>query len=154
MRSALGRIGLPLVALVSLVLLLSAVSAQPRPQPRPEAVAETKLLMEGMALPNFRGLDRNLRQKPAEPEAWGFLRGQALLVAETGNLLLLRPPKNAGQEAWNANAVQLRESAGRLARAAAERDYERSRAGLAELTNVCNGCHQTFRVPTRIPPKE
>jgi hypothetical protein len=153
MRSTVLRIGLP-AALAGLLLTLPGASAQPRPQPRPEAVAETKLLMEGMAMPNFRGLDRNLRQKPTEAEAWSFMRGQALLVAETGNLLLLRPPKSAGQEAWNSNAVQLRDSAGRLARAAADRDYERSRAGLAELANVCNRCHQTFRVATRIPPKE
>ena len=28
--------------------------------------------------------------------AWKFVRGQALLIAESGNLLLLRPPHNAG----------------------------------------------------------
>ena len=151
MKRAFVRI---VAALLAGMLLLSDLSAQPRGQPRQEPVAETKLLMEGLALPNFRGLDRNLRQRPTEAEAWAFLRGQALLVAETGNLLVLRPPKNAGQDSWNTNAVQLRESATRLARAAAERDYERSRAGLAELATVCNRCHQTFRVNVRIPPKE
>src|SRR6516162_3153574 len=151
MRRILGRVG---VGLLACGLMFSTLSAQPRTQPKQEPVAETKLLMEGLALPNFRGLDRNLRQKPAEADAWGFLRGQALLVAETGNLLMLRPPKSGGQDAWNANAAQLRESATRLARAAAERDYERSRASLAELANTCNRCHQTFRVNVRIPPKE
>jgi hypothetical protein len=151
MRRASARI---VAAVLACLLILSGLPAQPRAQPKQEPVAETKLLMEGLALPNFRGLDRNLRQQPAEAEAWSFLRGQALLVAETGNLLMLRPPKSGGQDAWNANAAQLRESATRLARAAAERDYERSRTGLAELANTCNHCHQTFRVNVRIPPKE
>jgi len=134
----------------------------PRPQPqsatqpkmRIEPIAETRLLMEGLALANLRGLDQQLRQKPSELEAWVFARGQALLIAETGNLLLLRPPRSQGQEAWVAYASQLRETGTRLARAAADRDYERSKAGLVEVTNVCNRCHQTFRVPVRMPPKE
>src|SRR5262249_5289667 len=126
MRRVLGRVvaGLP-----GSGLMFSNLSAPPRAQPAQEPVVGAQLVVEGPALPNLRGLDRNLRQKPAEAEAWSFLRGQALLVAETGNLLLLRPPKSAGQDAWNANAAQMRESATRLARAAAERDYERSRAG-------------------------
>src|SRR5258708_2326017 len=64
-----------------------------KPAPRLEPVAETRLLMEGLNQANFRGLERLLRQKPAEAEAWSFARGQALLIAETGNLLLIRPPR-------------------------------------------------------------
>src|SRR5437660_10953444 len=60
--------------------------------PRFEAVAETRLLMEGLAHANYQGIERLLRQKPADDETWMFARGQALLIAETGNLLLLRPP--------------------------------------------------------------
>ena len=55
--------------------------------------------MEGLANPNLRGLGKILAEKPADAEAWGFARGQALLVAETGNLLLMRPPRSeAGKE--------------------------------------------------------
>src|SRR5262245_10211994 len=142
--------------MIGLIILFSTTQAQqPRPAgPPAEPIAETRLLMEGLALPNFRGLDRQLRQKPTEVEAWVFMRGQALLIAETSNLLMLRPPRSAGQEAWLAQAAQLRDTATRLARSAADRDFERSKAGLAELASACNRCHQTFRVPTRIPPKE
>src|SRR5207247_369538 len=78
----------------------SQAPAQPKFVPRLEAVAETKLLMEGLNQANFRGLENLLKQKPADLEAWTFARGQALLIAETGNLLLLRPPRNQGQAAW------------------------------------------------------
>ena len=38
-------------------------------------------------------IERLLSQKPADVQSWTFARGQALLIAETGNLLMLRPPK-------------------------------------------------------------
>jgi hypothetical protein len=126
--------------------------APPRPTVRLEPVAETKLVMEGMIDPNFRGLERRLLRKPADVDTWTIVRGQALLIAESGNLLMIRPPRNAGQEAWMARATDLRTAATRLARAAAGKDFEACRIGLGDIANACNRCHQTFRVPTRIVP--
>ena len=71
-----------------------------RPLPRPEAVAETRLLMEALMEPNFRGLEKVLGTRPANTESWTFARGQALLIAETGNLLMLRQPRVEGKEVW------------------------------------------------------
>jgi hypothetical protein len=134
---------------------VSSVPLSPRVnQPRAEAVAETKLLMEGLAQPNFRGLDTLLRQKPENDESWAFARGQALLIAETANLLHLRPPNNGGAEAWHKGAAEMRESAKRLASAVAARDLNLSRARLTEVANACNRCHQTFRVTARLTPFE
>lgn len=145
--------------IIGLLILVLAPLSLPAQTQRPrtgnvEAVAETRLLMEGMALANFQGLNRQLRQRPSETEAWVFIRGQALLIAETGNLLALRPPRNSGETAWQEHAADLRGSATRLARAAADRDYERSKLGLAELAASCNRCHATFRVPTRLPLRD
>lgn len=125
----------------------------PKTVAKMEAVAETRLLMEGLAAANMRGLGKQLREKPEGAEAWGFARGQALLIAETGNLLLLRPPSTAnGQETWVGHATDLRDAAGKLARAAAAKDYAKSRAALAGVANVCNRCHHAYRVPTRVDP--
>ena len=139
-----------LLCVLLLPLSLHAQSARPQLAP----VAETRLLMDGLALPNFEGMDRLLRQKPKDAEDWAFLRGQALLIAETGNLLMIRPPRNTGEPAWQTHAGELRAAADRMARAAASRDYEQSKLRLAELAATCNRCHQTFRVPVRMPPKE
>jgi hypothetical protein len=124
----------------------------PKPAPRLVPVAETKLVMEGLAHANYLGLDRNLKEKPADVEAWTFVRGQALLVAESGNLLMIRPPRGDGQAAWMQRATDLREAAAALAKHAGNRDYDRAKAGLADVTNACNRCHQTFRVPVPIGP--
>ena len=125
-----------------------------KPAPRLVPVADTRLLMEGLAHANFRGLEKLLKEKPAEDEAWGFARGQALLIAETGNLLMLRPPRNPGEKAWLERAGDLRAAAGQLGKALAAHDFDQSRQGLSSLANRCNACHQTFRVKTRIVPFE
>jgi hypothetical protein len=125
---------------------------RPAPGPKPEPVAETKLLMEGLLQANTRGLEKNLRQPPTDQETWTFVRGQALLIAETGNLLMLRPPRSGGEDTWLASSAELREKATSLARAAAARDAERARRGLVDLAATCNRCHQTFRVKEKVTP--
>src|SRR5271165_249261 len=117
-----GRVRRGLLVLVLGVLLLASPLAGQTPAPkaappRLEAVAETRLLMEGLALSNYRGLDRLLKQKPNDVETWTFARGQALLISETGNLLMLRPPKNPqGEKVWMQQATDLREQGATLAR--------------------------------------
>jgi cytochrome c556 len=140
--------------LAGLVLASPLAGQAPTKQPRLEAVAETKLLMEGLAQANYRGLDRLLKQRPTDLETWTFARGQALLIAETANLLLLRPPKNPqGEKAWVQQSMDMRDQATNLARHLANRDYNRSASSLSALMTSCNRCHQTFRVPTRIGPE-
>jgi hypothetical protein len=124
----------------------------PRMTPKLEAVAETKLLMNGLTQPNFKGIERLLRQPPADLQSWTFGRGQALLIAETGNLLMLRPPKGQGQDAWFERAADLRAKATQLAKSLAAKDYNAGRAGFVELANSCNRCHQTFRVQVLVEP--
>ena len=128
-------------------------AAPAKAAPKLEPVAETKLLMEGLADPNFKALGKLLADKPKDAEAWGFVRGQALLVAETGNLLMMRPPKGRdAQDTWLALSGELRDNATTLARATAAKDYLQSRAALAATANTCNRCHQTFRVNARVNP--
>jgi hypothetical protein len=120
--------------------------------PKLVPIAETRLLMEGLANANFRGLERLLKQKPATSQAWTFARGQALLIAETANLLMLRPPKNQGEAVWFQRAMDLRSAAGRLAQTLGKQDFEGGRAVLADVANQCNRCHQSFRVKVQIVP--
>ena len=145
------------LAALALGITLSA-DAQDRtrpaaaPAPKLVPVAETKLVMEGVAQANYLGMERNLKQKPADAETWTFVRGQALLVAESGNLLLMRPPRNAGEAAWMQKATELRDAASTLAKHAGNRDYDKSKVALVDVTNTCNRCQQTFLVPTQIGP--
>lgn len=154
-----GQWPLRLSAFVVLLGITAGADSQPprsntpaKPRPKLEAVAETKLLMEGLLQSNFKGLERNLKQRPDDDTGWVFARGQALILAETGNLLMMRPPKSSGQDTWQELSVDLREKSTRLARYAAAKDLDRARLALADVATSCNRCHQTFGQPTRIAP--
>jgi len=140
-------------ALAFALLLAFAAHGQPPAPPKPEPVAETKLLMDALAKPNFAALGKLLKDKPADADGWRFARGQALLLAETGNLLMLRPPRaKAAQDTWLGKAADLRKAATTLATAAGTKDYATARAGLAAVANACNRCHESFRVAVRVTP--
>lgn len=117
-----------------------------------EAVADTRLLMDGIADVNFKGLERILAQQPKSDEAWKFARGQSLLIAEMGNLLLLRPPHKGGRDVWTLRSVHLRDHAAYLASHLEKRDYNRSREALKLLAKTCNQCHTSFRVAKQFHP--
>jgi len=121
--------------------------------PKFEAVAETRLLMEGMANPNYQSVNRLIKNKPTVVATWAFARGQAILMAETGNRLLLRPPRNSGRDSWMKLAMEMRSQAVTLARHLGAQDFAKSKAALNSLTTSCNRCHQTFRVPVRVAPE-
>jgi hypothetical protein len=144
-------------AFVCLILLASAVvpglgQNLGKIVPKLEPIAETKLLMEGLAHTNFRGLERNLAKGSLEDKDWIFARGQALLLAETANLLMLRPPRNSGENAWMDRSMDLRSRAQQLAQILAKKDLERSKGALQQVAHSCNRCHQSFRVPIEITP--
>jgi Cytochrome C' len=144
------------ILLIGIWLLASSPNLQSgqtvKAAPKMEPVAETLLLMQGINLPNFQGIEKLLKEKPTEAEAWKFLRGQALLIAENGNLLMLRPPHNAGEAIWQEKAATMRTQATKLANVIAEGDFTRSRAGLIDLASACNDCHSSFRVAARVLP--
>jgi Cytochrome C' len=166
-RSKLLRAGLAITFLLLLgsgavlaqrIVIVRPTRTPPAPNPAPvsstapkfEALAETRLLMEGLALANYRGLTKQLKERPADNDTWAFARGQALLLGETGNLLMLRPPRNEGREAWMKLSAAMRDAAGELAKSAGTRDYETSKTRLRAVAETCNRCHATFRIPVRI----
>ncbi len=160
------------LALLGIVLLTVSASSQvpqpnpkvtPQPQPQPQPpgtkikpslkpIAETRLLMEGLVNVNYRGLEKLLKAEPASVEAWTFARGQALIIAESSNLLMLRPPKGEAQDIWFDWAMSLRAAATQLAAAAAAKDYAKTKSLFVSLANNCNGCHKAFSVPVQIVP--
>ena len=151
----------PLVrtVLAAAVLLSSAVvpglgqnTGPAKIVPRLEAIAETKLIMEGLAHANFRGLERSLLKNPIDEQSWTFARGQATLIAESANLMMLRPPRNSGEPIWMERSMELRAQAQQLAKIVGAKDLDRAKAGMSQLANSCNRCHQTFRVPVEIAP--
>ena len=141
-------------AIAAVLLFGSIGQSQNAAQKSLEPVAETKLLMQGMASANFHGLERIFETKPTDYKYWVFARGQALLIAETANLLMMRPPRGAGEAPWFEHATDLRKTATQLVYKIAEQNYAETRAGIVQLANSCNRCHDKFRVGAHIAPFE
>ena len=72
---------LMILVLGGVLLSTQPLISQPIGAAKPEPVAETRLVMTGLAKANFDGLVRNLKQQPADADTWVFIRGQSLLVA-------------------------------------------------------------------------
>src|SRR4029077_15296652 len=87
--------------------------SQLRHLPPLEPIADTRFLMQAINLPNFQGLEYLLKQRPVDANAWAYVKGQALLIAENGNLLILRPSRSQ-EDRWLDLAATLRSKAARL----------------------------------------
>lgn len=147
-----------LLATLTLAVLLPTIASTQAPRasrPTLEPIAETKLLMEGLAHPNFKAVDRILKEEPADVETWQLARGQSIIIAETANLLMLRPPKSTqAEQAWMTRSMELRDAGTSLAKSVAAKDVTKSRAALLGVAGACNKCHETFRVEVRIKPTD
>jgi len=81
---------------------------------------------------------------PTTPEGWERVRRQAVVVAESGNLLMM--PSRTEGEAWNAFAAGLIVAGQRAASAAAAHDADALFDAGGELYQVCRGCHARFMI--------
>ncbi|MEZ5490934.1 MAG: hypothetical protein R3F50_11530 [Gammaproteobacteria bacterium] len=80
---------------------------------------------------------------PTTDEGWDYVRAQAAVVAESGNLLAL-PGRAMDEDAWLIYAEGIVD-AGLMAMDAAQRQHEEDffQAG-AQLYSVCRACHQSY----------
>lgn len=80
---------------------------------------------------------------PTTDEGWDYVRAQAAVVAESGNLLAL-PGRTLDEDAWLIYAEGIVD-AGLMAMDAAQRQHEEDffQAG-AQLYSVCRACHQSY----------
>jgi hypothetical protein len=80
---------------------------------------------------------------PTTDEGWEYVRAQAAVVVESGNMLAL-PGRAVDNDAWMIYSEGL-SSAGMLAMEAAESQNEEDffQAG-AQIYSVCSACHQAY----------
>jgi len=80
---------------------------------------------------------------PTTDDGWAYVRAQAAVVVESGNMLAL-PGRSVDDDAWNIYAEGL-SSAGILAmEAAASQNKEDFFQAGAQLYSVCTACHQAY----------
>ncbi len=80
---------------------------------------------------------------PTTDDGWDYVRAQAAVVVESGNMLAL-PGRAEDQDAWMIYSEEL-SSAGMLAmEAAATQNKEDFFQAGAQLYSVCTACHQAY----------
>jgi hypothetical protein len=93
----------------------------------------------------YKRLKTNMAAEPANKGAWKGIKSDGLILAEAGNLLILRD-SDAGDDAadWRRLSAAVRDAGGNFYQAARKRDYAAAKASYATLLQKCNACHDAF----------
>lgn len=99
--------------------------------------------MEYAFEPPFTQLKASLSEVPKDNKVWKLVKASSLILAENGNLLMLRGPEE-DTDTWNQFAAELRDQGKLLYQAAKKRDFDSSKKHYAGFVAKCNACHETF----------
>lgn len=99
--------------------------------------------MEYVFQPTYRRLKEALASEPADRPAWSRVKADAMILAEGGNLLLMRLPEE-GADDWKRFSLETRAHGGEMYRSAKARDYAATRQHYETMLVSCNACHQQF----------
>jgi hypothetical protein len=80
---------------------------------------------------------------PTTDEGWDFVRAQAAVIVETGNVLAL-PGRAVDDDAWMIYSQGLSEAGVMAMTAAASQNEEDFFQAGAKLYSVCTACHQAY----------
>ena len=120
-------------------VVLAAVAWTQDAEPKP--VANVTQIMQVMVVPPSNALFNVARQAPETDEEWRKLREGAILLAESGNLLLM-PGRAEDTDVWRDTSLEMVEAGADALRAADAKDVD----GLIEAGNrvidACEVCHE------------
>ncbi len=117
-----------------------AGSEQLKPQPVVDSMHQ---FMEYVFEPTYKRLKMQMAQAPEDKNAWKEVKSSSLILAEGGNLLLIRTPKEDAQE-WNNLSTVIRDLGGQLYLASRKRDYKAAHQHYTAMLEKCNACHKKF----------
>jgi hypothetical protein len=99
--------------------------------------------MEYVFQPTYQRLKPAMASVPVSNQGWKSIKSDALILAEGGNLLLIRKPKDAAGE-WKGFSLEVRNAGGQLYRAAKRKDFPAARNAYEQMLSKCNACHKRF----------
>jgi hypothetical protein len=121
---------------ISVVLLATAAFAQP--------VGNMSQLMISIIYPTSDAVFYVDRDEPKTDIQWSALANQALILAESANLLLM-PGRDRQQAEWTQYSRDMREAGQMAYKAALAKDIEGVRGVNDRLYNSCVQCHMKYR---------
>ncbi len=99
--------------------------------------------MEGAFQAPYRRLKELMATEPTALPAWKAIRSDALILAEGGNLLLIRTPKEDVAD-WNRYSIDSRDAGQAMIKAAKKKDFEKTTEHYKQMLIHCNACHDQF----------
>lgn len=105
--------------------------------------ADMHEFMEYVCEPPYKRLKAALATAPTENATWKAIKSDSLILAESGNLLIGRPPEKDAAD-WLKHASGVRDVGGSLYKAAKKKDAAESRKQWELLLIQCNACHTQF----------
>lgn len=140
-----------LAASVAIAALSSApdnqrvhAAATPAPVDEAEVVEEDMHeFMEYVFQPTYRRLKAAMAEKPADRSGWKAIKSDALILAESCNLLFARTPEDNGSD-WNHHAAASRKDGAALYRSARDQNFEKASTAYKSMLENCNACHRQF----------
>lgn len=99
--------------------------------------------MEYVFQPTYRRLKATMAEEPADNKGWKAVKSDALILAESCNLLFARTPEEDGKD-WNRHAAASRDAGAKLYQAARGKDFDAAGESWKLMLNSCNACHRQF----------
>lgn len=99
--------------------------------------------MEYVYQPTYRRLKSAMASAPADNAGWKAIKADSLILAEAGNLTLMRGPEDDVAD-WNRFCVQTREHGKSLYTAARKKDFDTAHKSYVAMLKSCNACHDQF----------
>lgn len=123
------------------------VAANPAPVfPADEAeVVEDSMheFMEYVFQPTYRRLKVSMATEPSDKNGWKAIKSDALILAESCNLLFARIPDEDAAD-WAKHAAASRTDGAALYQAARAKDFGKATKSYKAMLDNCNACHKQF----------
>jgi len=106
-------------------------------------VASVLEIMKTMTIPFSNAVFEAGGDAPKDDKSWETVRGQAIALAETGNLLMLGA-RAKDHAAWMKFSRALVDAAEAAAKAAMAKNADQLSAASDALYETCSGCHKVY----------
>lgn len=151
MNRMTGYLCLTLAGLCGTVALTSNAPATAGYAPRTSPVENEVVpvedsmheFMEYVFQPTYLRLKQSMAAAPADNKGWKAVKSDALILAESCNLLYVRAPEEHGED-WAKHATASKEHGAKLYGAAKSKDFAAATAAWKTMLDSCNACHKQF----------
>src|SRR5688572_18791339 len=131
-------------ALLSASLLVAGCSSPAEMDAGPfKAVGNVPELMRALTIPSSDATFKAQGETPPDAAGWARLQTHALILAESGNLLMIgERARDTGT--WRKDALALIDASVLAVNAARARNVEQFGRAADAIYNACEGCHEDY----------